>query len=117
ALYNSWADVPLAFNDADICGLEVRVRETVAKQEIAKIAYQASILPNPAKDRFLVQLHGAAPYAILRVKIMGMNGVVFKETTVQNGQMLPIDGVPGLYFCRIYVGEMLADVVKLVIVP
>ncbi len=117
ALYNSFAEMPLAFNDADICERDTPVGETATIQERTKVAYQASILPNPARDRFTVQLQGTAPDAMLRVQITGMNGAILKEMILQNGSMLPINCLPGLYFCRIYVGEMLADVVKLVIVP
>ena len=79
--------------------------------------YKVGIVPNPAQDQFSVQVDGAAVNAMIRVKVVAANGKVLRDATVQNGQVLTHAFAPGFYVCHIYIGEELADVVKLVIVP
>ncbi len=119
ALYNSFVEEPLTFDDADLCGLNTSGRGASEERGMsaAKIAYKANIIPNPAQDRFAIQVQGATPDAILRVEIVSISGAVLANLTVQNGHVLSQSFSPGLYLCHIYVGEDPADVVKLIIVP
>ena len=79
--------------------------------------YSASIVPNPSQDQFRVQVEGGASNAMLRVQVVDANGNVVRDASVQNGQVLAHAFAPGFYVCRIYLGEELANVVKLVIMP
>jgi len=108
---------PLQINDDLLCGGQLRPEVDNRSTEQTVTKYKASIVPNPAQDQFSVHVEGAAVNAMLRVQVVAANGKVLRDATVQNGQVLAHAFAPGFYVCHIYVGEELADVVKLVVVP
>ena len=81
------------------------------------LLYKAQLVPNPAQDRFAVQVNGAMPGIEVRLKITELNGRIVKETTVQNGNVLAHSFQPGMYICQVFIGDELADTLKLIIIP
>ncbi len=108
---------PLLISDDLLCAGQQRPEADSRNAEQTATRYKASIVPNPAQDQFSVQVEGAAANAMLRVQVVAPNGNIVRDASIQNGQVLSHAFAPGLYICRIYVGEELANVVKLVIIP
>ncbi len=108
---------PLHLNDDLLCGGQPRPETGSRNAEQTATRHKTSIVPNPVQDQFSVQVEGAAVNATLRVQVISSNGIVVRDVSVQNGQVLVHAFAPGFYVCRIYVGKELAGVVKLVIVP
>ncbi|MCW5922879.1 MAG: hypothetical protein KIS77_11080 [Saprospiraceae bacterium] len=116
AIYNALAEEPLMLNDMEICELGVGERSDKSVAGQNHTAHQVSIAPNPARDVFTLWVQGVEPGEMLRLQVLNANGVLEKELLVANGAAIPSAFNPGLYFCRVYVGEEPADVLKLVII-
>jgi len=118
AIYNILSEEPLMFNDLEICDQGVDERSyKIAPGQMPTARHKVSVVPNPARDVFVLTVQGVNPGEILRLQIWDVNGILEKELLVTNGAAIPSVFIPGLYFCRVYVGEEPADVVKLVIIP
>lgn len=117
AVYNALAEEPLMFNDMEICDLGVGERSDKSVAVQTHTAHKVNTVPNPARDAFVLTVQGVNPGETLRLQIWDADGILEKELLVTNGAIVPTPFNPGLYFCRVYVGEEPADVVKLVIIP
>jgi hypothetical protein len=116
ALYSLLVE-PLHINDETLCGGQLRPETDRRNAELLAKRYRASIIPNPSQNQFSVHVEGVLTDAMLRLQIVSSNGILVNDCLLQNGQVLSHAFAPGFYFCRIYVGDKLADVVKLVIIP
>ncbi len=78
--------------------------------------YKASLAPNPSYNQFALQVSGLPSGSNLLLKITHPNGETLKELMFQNGETIAHVLPSGFYFCYVYVGRALADVLKLVVV-
>lgn len=114
AMYAQLVDQTL-FDEAAACSPQRSAARSTTPPKTS--LYKAQLVPNPAQDRFAVQVNGAVPGAEVRVKISALNGRVVKEATVQNGNVLAYSFQLGMYICQVFIGDELADTLKLIIIP
>lgn len=114
ALYGALAQ-PLDLDDALLCtgGGEERSRVTTRKTS----DFNVKVVPNPTKDQFAIQATGIATDALMHLQIADLNGKIRKDACVRNGEVLACTFAPGLYICRVSVGDAPAQVVKFIVVP
>lgn len=118
AIYCVLAEVPLMLDDMEICDLGIGERsDKITPGQIPTVHRKVNVIPNPARDAFVLTVERVNPGAMLRLQVLNANGVLEKELLVANGNLVHSSFNPGLYFCRIYIGEEPVDVVKLVIIP
>lgn len=115
AMYNGFAKEPLVIDDSDICTLGNPRQQNA--QPSGSMPYHTTLAPNPARDAFTLTVKGVALGEMLRLQVVSTNGTVEKDLRLANGSSVSGTFKPGLYICRVYVGEEPADVVKLVVIP
>lgn len=115
AMYNGFAAEPLVIDDSDICTLGNPRQQSTKPLE--RVSYQTTLIPNPARDAFTLTVKGINLGEMLRLQVLNANGIVEKDLRLANGSIVSAAFKPGLYICRVYVGEEPADVVKLVVIP
>lgn len=113
ALYGALAQ-PLELDDALICTGGGEERSQIKTEKVTD--FKVKVVPNPAKDQFSVQASGVPEGAWLHVQIADLNGKILKDARVRNGEVLAYAFAPGLYFCRVLVGDVPAKVVKFIVV-
>jgi hypothetical protein len=116
ALYSAFAR-PLQIDDTAICGHQGEERDTKSAGMSAAGRYEIKVIPNPAKDHVSFVVPNASSDAVFFVQILDLNGKIVKELNVRNGEVLSQAFLPGLYFCRVHMGEEPAQTVKFIIIP
>ena len=114
ALYGALAQ-PLELDDALICTGGGEERSQIKTEKTS--GFSVKVVPNPAKDRFSIQATGLPTDALMHLQIADMNGKILKDARVRNGEVLAYAFAPGLYLCRVLVGDVPAKVVKFIVVP
>ncbi|MBC7778134.1 MAG: T9SS type A sorting domain-containing protein [Phycisphaerae bacterium] len=103
---------PSYFDDGFLCQNDGNTLSVTT----AQARFEATLAPNPSYDQFTLQVSGLPMGSNMRLKITNPNGKHLKEFRVQHGETITHALSSGLYFCYVFVGEELVEVVKLVVV-
>ncbi len=104
------------FDDEVLCETGARGRGTESEVLGMQPRNKVLLVPNPTLDHFTLRFSGLPISTPITVRIFDTSGKGYKELIVHNGEILSHSFAPGLYFCHVYIGEEIADIIKLVVI-
>lgn len=115
ALFRALTEASYNPDDVAIC---TQTEERVINQELLNgMDYQITLSPNPAKDQVLIKVQELANGVPIQVQVYDLNGKLFRNITLNNGDYCRPSLNNGIFICRVYQEGKILGYAKLVIIP